>query len=262
MTRERALRAGLATALAVGLLAATQSTGTAAASRERSPSITAALTQGAVAIVQAVPDETMAIVIDGDEVRDSVVRGAVLRVDLAPGDHEVEFRFGSASVAASVKVEAGTTSDVVVHRPAEVDGDPIVSVFPQPVQPIALDKARVLLAHTATTAPADAEVDGRVVFRNIANGEYADADVPAGQHRVALVPAGVDGPPILGPLEVDLATGTLTSVYAVGNPLNRSMDVIVLETPLPGDGSEAPTRVETGSAGLVTYATVLTFRSR
>ena len=36
--------------------------------------------------------------------------------------------------------------------------------------------------------PADVRVDGKVVFADIANGEFATADVPAGKHVVALLP--------------------------------------------------------------------------
>ena len=91
------------------------------------------------------------------------------------------------SVSSRVEVASGTTQDVVVHLPAEVGGDAVVSRYPTPLDPIGPQKARVLVAHTATVAPADVRVDGQVVFTNIANGEYATADVPAGDHVVALL---------------------------------------------------------------------------
>ena len=72
---------------------------------------------------------------------------------------------------------------MVLHLPAEVGGDPVVHSYDAPTGAIGPDKARVVLAHTATVAPADVEVDGETVFTNIANGEFAEADVPAGTHR-------------------------------------------------------------------------------
>lgn len=205
----------------------------------------------------------MIVSVDGDEVGEAVAEGQVVSPPaLAPGEHKIEFNFNGESVAATVKVKAGATQDVVVHRPAQVDGEPVVSVYPTSTEPIGPGKARVLIAHTATTAPVDAAVDGQVVFSNIANGEYAEADVAAGRHRVALLPSGVEGQPILGPLDVKLTAGTLTTVYAVGNPRVRSMDVIVRKTPLRREHRKAPTQVETGSAGLVAHLRVLTFRAR
>ena len=79
---------------------------------------------------------------------------------------------------------------MVLHLPADVGGDPVVHSYAAPTGPIGPGKARVLLAHTATVAPADVEVDGETVFTNIANGEFADADVPEGSIEVALLPSG------------------------------------------------------------------------
>lgn len=250
-TRSR-LVAVLSTVLVVaGLVAATGAQSSAAKA------------QGKLAFVQAVPGLTLTVAVDGAEVEGGVADGVVVGpVPLEEGPHEVTFTDESGTVVAStVEVASGVTSDVVIHRPAEVGGDPVVSVYPTPEDPIGPDKARVLLAHTATTAPADVEVDGTVVFQNIANGEFAQADVAAGGHRVALLPSGVNGDPILGPIDVDLKPGTVTAVYAVGNPRDGSMRVIVRETNLASDGTEVPESIETGSAGLVGDVLVRVFPS-
>ena len=111
---------------------------------------------------------------------------------------------GDLTVESTLDVAAGDVSDVVLHLPAEAGGDPVVHSYRAPTGAIGPGKARVLLAHTATVAPADVEVDGETVFTNIANGEFADADVPAGTIEVALLPSGTTGDPILGPLDVAL----------------------------------------------------------
>ena len=148
-----------------------------------------------------------------------------------------------------------------MHRPAEVGGDPVVSVYRTPSDPIGPGKARVLLAHTATTAPADVSVDGKVVFTNIANGEYAEADV-AGRRPPGLAAAQRRrGGPDPRPARRRLDAGAVTMVYAVGNPRNGSMDVVVREADLSADGTSAPTAIETGSAGWAALFDVVPFRS-
>lgn len=235
----------------------------AAVATTTSPSV-AAEPGGQLSVVHALPDADLVVTIDGREVADNAPSGDVVGpMHVSAGEHEVGFTSedGSVKLTASVQVAEGTDNDVVVHRPAEVGGKAVVSVYETPIEPIGPGKARVLLAHTATTAPADVSVDGSVVFTNIANGEFAVADVAAGAHRVSLLPSGIEGDPILGPLDVKLAAGVVTTVYAVGNPRDGSMDVIVRETDLSSDGTEAPVSIETGSAGYAALVDVVTFRA-
>jgi hypothetical protein len=206
-----------------------------------------------VSVVQAVPGATVQVSVDGRRVAAGAAVGDVLGpFALDPGSHEISFRAAGVKVSSTLDVAAGDTSDVVLHLPADVGGDPVVHSYEAPSGPIGPGKARVLLAHTATVAPADVEVDGQTVFTNIANGEFADADVPEGSIEVALLPSGAEGAdPILGPLDVTLEARTLSMIYAYGNPRDSSMNVIAHTVDLAADGSVRPSRIETGSAGLV-----------
>ena len=178
---------------------------------------------GHVAIVQAVPGASVDVMIDGETVESGVAAGEVLGpYPLSPGEHQVDFS-GSDGVAqaATVEVAAGSNQDVVLHLPASVGGDAVVTSYSTPVEPIGPGKARVLVAHTATVAPADVKVDGQVVFANIANGEFATADVPAGEHVVALLPTGQTTDPILGPLTVDAGAADRHDGLRHGQPRRR-----------------------------------------
>ncbi len=205
-----------------------------------------------VSVVQAVPGTSVDVSVDGRRVAGGAGVGDVLGpFELEPGSHEISFRGKGVKVESTLDVGAGDTSDVVLHLPADVGGKPVVHSYAAPAGPIGPGKARVLLAHTATVAPADVEVDGQTVFTNIANGEFADADVPEGSIAVALLPSGTDGAdPILGPLDVAVEARTLSMIYAYGNPRDGSMNVISHTVDLAADGSVRPSRIETGSAGL------------
>src|SRR3954452_2576270 len=228
--------------------------------QEAAPAAKRKANQGRIAIVQAVPKLAVTVTVDGKKVQQDVAEGTILGpLELSAGSPDVTFSDGSNDISSSVDVTAGESSDVVVHRPAEGGGATVGSVYPTPSDPIAPRKARVLLAHTATTAPADVVVDGQTVFTNIANGEFAQADVAAGAHVVSLLPAGVTGKPILGPLDVTLKAGTITHVYAVGNPKDGSMNVIVRTTGGTESGTAPPSGIDTGSAGLVSGVHVWTF---
>ena len=141
------------------------------------PSLTS--TASTVDVVQALPGPPVAVEVDGKTVGQKVALGKVLgTLKLSAGMHQVRF-IGASTTAASVTVVAGATHDVVLHAPAAAGGDPMVSVYKTPTDPIARGKARVLLAHTAEVGAADIWVDGAKVFSKISNGR-AQADVPAG----------------------------------------------------------------------------------
>jgi hypothetical protein len=219
----------------------------------------AAAGTGRLYLVQAVPGATYAVIIDGES-GGPVKAGKVLGpYDLPAGEHDVSFDGPGDAMATTVVVRADSSTDLVLHLPADTGGDPVVDVYRSPQDPIGPGKARVLIAHTATVPPADVRVDGQTVFENIANGEFVVADLPAGTHAAAIVPAGQPGRPLLGPLDVALPAGTLTLVYAYGTPTDGSMSVISHQEHLAADGSVAPTRVETGSAGLVSGVRVVPF---
>ena len=217
---------------------------------------------GTVTVVQAVPGRTVDVRVDGKQVQGAAGVGELLGpLRLPAGSHEVTFTdsSGEVDVTSTLTVKAGSTSDVVLHRPAAVDGQPVVSSYGTPTEPIGPGKARVLVAHTATVAPADVRVDGQTVFTNIANGEFATADVPAGTHEVELLPTGSTTQPILGPIDLTVAAGTVSMVYAVGNPRDGSMEVILHSGRLSADGSVVPDTIRTGSAGLLAGLRVRAF---
>ena len=116
-------------------------------------------------------------------------------------------------------------------------------------------RATLLVAHTATVAPADVTVDGRTVFTNIANGEFAGRRrTPAASTRWRCTPPGRR--PTRGARSGRRLRSTRDAdgrVCAVGTPSSGSMDVI--STPAPADrepgAGDPPRRIETGDAGLV-----------
>ena len=215
---------------------------------------------GQVFVVQALTGPAVSVSVDG-EPEEQVASGEVLGpLSLAPGKHTVTVTGSNPSwtMDASVTTRAGGSSDVVLHRPASVQGPPTVTVYRNPVTAVPADKGRVMVAHTATVPPADITVNGDVIFSNVANGEFATAEVPAGTHQVSIVPTGRTKPVLLGPLDLAAEAGTLTQVFAVGRPSNNSMDVVVHTLPVSTRGTSAPEQVNTGSAGLVAGLPVAT----
>lgn len=213
-------------------------------------------------VVQALPGQSVDVMLDGDAVSSGADTGSVLGpFEVPAGQHEVTFSDPSGEVllTTDVALQSDSFQDLVIHLPAEVGGDPVATQYTTPTEPLGTGKARVLIAHTASVAPADVRVDGTVVFRNIANGEFAVADVAAGDHVAELLPSGLTTRPILGPIDVTLSARTATMVYAVGDPAQQSMDVIAHSISLSDRQDAALSAIDTGSAGLAADLAVSPF---
>lgn len=203
-----------------------------------------------VYVIQGVPGSTVEVSIDGKSV------GAGLKpkdiagpLNLSQGKHEIAFEADDWSVDSSFTV-AGASLDVVVHWPADIVEEPTVTVFKNDTHAVPADKGRLTVAHTAVVPPADVLVDRQVLFNNIANGEFVNAVVPNDTYAVSIVPVGQKKNPLLGPVDLPVEAGALTRVFAIGQPKNGSMDVVVQVIPVSVSGSPAPGSVDAGEAGL------------
>jgi hypothetical protein len=206
---------------------------------------------GKVYLIQGVPGTKVNVSVDGKSVDTGAKAKDVLGpVSLSSGKHTVTFASSKWTVKSSFQVDT-RSADIVLHWPAERGAKPVTSVFKNDIKPVAAGKARVSVAHTAVVPPADIVVDGKVLFSNIANGEFVSAQVPAGTYSVEVVPTGQDTDPLLGPVDLPIKGGALTRVFAIGQPTNGSMDAVVQTLPLRQTGSKAPNAVNAGSAGLV-----------
>ena len=203
-----------------------------------------------VYLVQGVPGSFVDIELDGREIESAVATKTVVGpLDLPAGEHTVTFTSTEWSVTTSFDA-ASPSIDVVLHWPADPAQQPDTTVYTNDVSPVSAGKGRLTVAHTAVVPPADVRVDGTVIFANIANGEFVTADVPAETYPVDIVPTGGTSP-LLGPVDLDVRAGALTRVFAIGQPTDGSMDAVVQVLSSSRGGSDAPSAVDAGSAGLV-----------
>lgn len=195
-------------------------------------------------------DVPVDVTLDGEPVASLEPKGIHGPVPVPAGQHTVEFSADGWEVGSPLSF-TGASLDVVVHRPADAGDDPTITLFPNEVGPIAADRARVTVAHTAVVPPADVRVAGEVLFANIANGEFVTAEVPADTYSVDIVPTG-GSDPVFGPLDLTVQAGALNRVFAIGQPENGSMDAIVQVLPLRTTSvNPPPGDVGAGEAGLV-----------
>lgn len=208
---------------------------------------------GEVYVIHGLSDTVADIVVDGEVViEDAEPKTIAGPLELSAGEHVIELREpegGTPMLSARVDVEAGSSVDLVAHRRSNPQQEPVLTVFPNDLSPVAPGRARLVVAHTAAVPPADILVDGEVLFSNVANAESLSLVVPEDVYTVAIVPAAAEGPVVYGPVDLEVEAGALNRVFAFGDPAEGTMDAVVQTLPLPVEGAATPSRVETGTGG-------------
>ncbi len=215
--------------------------------------VPAATAQASVYVIQGVDATTMGLTVDGTSIASAATAKTVVGpLSLAAGRHTLVAtpQGGGATVQATVQVAAGSSTDVVLHRQADVTKPPVFTTYTNDLSAVTAGSGRLTVAHTAAVGPADIRVNGKVLFSNVANGEQLTLTVPGGSYPVDIVPTAASAPVVFGPVDLPVASASLTRVFAIGVAATSSMDAVVQVLPVQtrGSGSD-PNRVDAGDGG-------------
>jgi hypothetical protein len=216
----------------------------------------AAQAEATVSVLHAVPDLTVDVYANGEELIPDFAPGTLTDpLTLPAGTYDLQvFADGDnpdnaepAIEANGVEVPAGANATVVAHLDAE--GNPVLTPVVNDVSATEAGQARLVVRHTAAAPAVDVRADGEVLFPGLANPDEASGDVPAGTYSADVTLAG-ENQAVLGPADLQLAEGTATIVYAWGSAEAGNLDLAVQTI----DGlHSAPSGVpggETGAAAL------------
>jgi len=211
----------------------------------------AASGSGTAYVLQGLPGVTADVSVDGRSVATGVSATTVVGpLRLPAGRHVVALSSrGTRLVSASVSVSAGVSIDVLGYWAAEAPTMPRIAVLPDDLSAVPAGKTRLVVTHGIAGPPADIRVNGKVLFRSVANGESLSVVVPAGTYRVAAV-ATLGGRTLMPEATLPVKAGTLTRAVAIGAP-DSPPDVLVHVLPIPGptSGDRMPSHVRTGGGG-------------
>lgn len=193
----------------------------------------AAQAEATVSVLHAVPDLTVDVYANGEELIPDFEPGTLTDpLQLPAGTYDIQvFADGDnpdnadpAIEANGVEVPAGANATVVAHLDA--DGNPVLTPFVNDVSATEAGQARLVVRHTAAAPAVDVRADGEVLFPGLANPDEASGDVPAGGYSADVTLAG-DNQAVLGPADLQLAEGTATIVYAWGSAEAGNLDLAV-----------------------------------
>jgi hypothetical protein len=101
------------------------------------------------------------------------------------------------------------------------------------------DEAKVRVGHFSPDAPAvDVYANGGAILSDVPFGVLSEyLEVPAGTYIIEVVAAGADPADgaVIGPVELDFAAGTMTTVAAT-NTLENIEAQVIADAPMPEDG--------------------------
>ena len=216
----------------------------------------AAQEKGTVYVVHGVPGLTVDVYVN-DKATLSAFKPTAVAGPLAldAGSYKIDIRAaGSPATAApviskTVTLPAGANVSLVANLDA--DGKPTVTPFVNPVDGLTADKGRLVVRHTAAAPAVDVLAGGQPVFKNLVNGEQAQADLAPGTVSAAVALAGTTTP-VLGPTDVTPAAGKVTIVYAIGSAKDKTLGVVAqtLAGTSAGSGLALPFGAQAGSGGL------------
>ncbi len=203
-------------------------------------------------IVQGLPGRSVSVAVDGHAKADRLAGGKVAGpIAVKSGTRTVTVTDGGKKLVSSkITLPAGSNSEVVVHLPASPTGDPVITRFDNKLQSVQKGKGAHSVANVSAAGPIDIRVDKKVLFANVAVGEYLYKVVPATTYNVDFVSTG-KSKTLLGPLDLMIEPAMLTWAFAIGEP-GKDLTVIrqVIALSDSGEGSsKRPSDVDTGTGG-------------
>ncbi|MGH8867391.1 MAG: DUF4397 domain-containing protein [Actinomycetes bacterium] len=208
--------------------------------------------EATVSVLHAVPDLTVDVYANGEELLTDFEPGTLTDPLTLPADtYDLQvFPAGEgpdgdpAIETSDVKVPAGANATVVAHL--SENGTPQLTPYVNDTSKVAAGEARLTVRHDAAAPAVDVRAGGEPVFTGLTNPNEDSADLPAGSVSADVVLAGTDDVAI-GPADLDLAEGTHTIVYAWGSAED---DNLALATQSIGGLHSAPAGVPAGETGL------------
>lgn len=205
-----------------------------------------------LSVLHGIPDTPVDVYVNGantiDDFQPSDLAGPL---ELEPGTYSVALTAPDAEDDSEpvlgpidLTLEAGMSYTAVAHLDA--DGAPTATLFTNDISETSAGEGRLTVRHTATAPAVDVWANGDVLFSNLSNPDEVMGDVPAATYEATVSLAG-ETDPVLGPVDVEIADGVNTIVYAWGSAEAGNLDVAVQTV---DTHAASPSGVAAGTQGL------------
>lgn len=206
----------------------------------------------ALSVLHGVPGMTVDVYVNGDLTLDDFEPGDLAGpLDLAAGTYTVAITASDAeddSDPAIGPIDLDLAADMNYTAVAHLDADgaPTASLFTNDMSKVDAGDGRLTVRHVAAAPAVDVLAGDDAVVTGLSNPDEEVLDIPTGTVPAAIAATGTTEP-VIGPVDVDVAEGVNTIVYAWGSLEDDNLDVAVQT--IEGLHS-APSGVPSGELGL------------
>lgn len=189
--------------------------------------------EATVSVLHGVPGLTVDVYINGEEAIADFTPGTLTDpMMLAEGTYDIEVYAdgdtpGSAEPAISaqdLEVPGGANLTLAAHLTE--DGTPTLGAFANDVSTLEAGQARLTVRHAAAAPAVDVRAGGSPVVEGLTNPDEGVLELDATTVSADVVLAGTEDV-VLGPVDLDLAEGTNTIVYAWGSAADGNLALAV-----------------------------------
>jgi hypothetical protein len=214
---------------------------------------TAAEGDATLSVLHAVPDLVVDVYVNDELTIDDFEPGTLAGpLTLAPGTYSVAITASDATDSSApaigpvdLTLEADGNYTAVAHLTEA--GDPTATLFTNDVSTLGAGEGRLTVRHTAAAPAVDVLAGGSPVIEGLTNPDEEVLTLDAGTVSASVAAAGTTDA-VIGPVDVNVAEGVNTIVYAWGSLEDDNLDVAIQT--IEGLHSN-PDGVPAGEAGLV-----------
>lgn len=196
------------------------------------PATAATSDSAQLSVLHGIPDTPVDVYVNGELTLDDFQPGDLAGpLDLPAGDYDVAITAPDAADAsapilgpATISLAAGSNYTAVAHLTEA--GEPGLNLFTNDTSATAAGQARLTVRHVAAAPAVDILAGGSPAVEGLTNPDEATLNLAAGTVSAAVALAGTTDP-VLGPVDIQLAEGTLTVVYAWGSAEDGTLDLAV-----------------------------------
>lgn len=206
--------------------------------------------KASVYVFHGVPGLTVDVYANGKQLVPDFKPGTVTEPkSLDPGTYDIEVFAdgegpdGDPAIQKSVDVPAGANATLAAHLDAR--GNPTLTAFVNDTSKVPAGKSRLTVRHVAAAPAVDVRAGGKPIVEDLTNPKEKSLEVAAGTVNADVVLAGTSTVAI-GPVDLDLAEGANTIVYAWGSTED---DNLALKTQKISGMDSAPRGVDAGESG-------------